>query len=93
MIKYSEKTIPALGEAARRLEKLDPMLIPKYGERMKYLIVKSNQKALKNRSFSIYEYLLKNVQIDWGYYAEKQLLPALERVLSSLISLKDWCPS
>ena len=69
------------------------MLVPKYGERMKYLVVKSSMKPLRNRSLSLFEYLMKNTQIDWQYYAEKQFLPPIERVLSSLVCLKDWCPS
>lgn len=39
LLKYNQKHCPAHGEAAKRLEAVDPMLIPKYGERMKYLIV------------------------------------------------------
>ena len=31
LIKYSEKSTPGHGDAAKRLEKIDPMLVPKYG--------------------------------------------------------------
>ena len=68
------------------------MLLPRYGERMKYFITKSNLKSLKSRSLSVFEYVMKNMSIDWQYYAEKQFLPPLARALTSLINLKDWVP-
>jgi DNA polymerase zeta len=40
MLKYSESSMPSHGHAARQLTRLDPNLIPKYGERMKYLVTK-----------------------------------------------------
>lgn len=30
-LKYSEKTMPAHGHAARRFEQIDPIMLPKYG--------------------------------------------------------------
>lgn len=31
MLKYSPKYLPAHAEAAKRLENIDPMMVPKYG--------------------------------------------------------------
>jgi DNA polymerase elongation subunit (family B) len=40
MLKYNEATMPSHGLAARTLGSYDINLAPKYGERMKYLVVK-----------------------------------------------------
>jgi hypothetical protein len=31
--------MPAHGHAARRFEEIDPMMLPKYGERVKYVVL------------------------------------------------------
>lgn len=40
LLKYTESSMPSHGHAARQLTNYDPNLIPKYGERMKYLVTK-----------------------------------------------------
>jgi DNA polymerase zeta len=40
LLKYNEATMPSHGHAARSLSSLDSNLMPKYGERMKYLVTK-----------------------------------------------------
>lgn len=87
-MKYGEKTCPAHGEAAKRLEKIDSMMMPKYGERMKYLVINGGLKPIKSRSIPMFEYLgNKGMSVDLNYYFRKQVLPPIQRVLSSLADL------
>lgn len=69
LLKYSQKHCPAHGEAAKKLEVIDPMLLPKYGERLKYLVIEGSD-AIKTRSISIFEYMLnkEKYHIDFNYY-------------------------
>jgi DNA polymerase zeta len=64
------------------------MMAPKYGERMKYFVINGGLTAIKNRSISVFEYLQnKNMSLDLEYYLRKQVVPPLQRVLSSLADL------
>lgn len=94
LIKYTDKTCPAHGHAAKRLSKIDPMFNAKYGERIKYFIINGGQKAIKNRAISVFEFLMnKNMSLDMDYYFRKQILPPIQRVLSSLADLNEWTAS
>lgn len=63
-------------------------MAPKYGERMKYFVINGGLTAIKNRSISVFEYLQnKNMSLDLEYYLRKQVVPPLQRVLSSLADL------
>lgn len=53
MLKYSPKYLPAHAEAAKRLENIDPMMVPKYGQRLKYVIVEGVG-PLKNRAIPLF---------------------------------------
>ena len=61
---------------------------------MKYVIVSGGLKALKNRSISVFEYMLSNkMNLDLDYYLKKQVIPPMQRVLSSLANLDEWSAS
>lgn len=65
------------------------MLVPKYGERMKYVIIQGGLKPIRYRSISIFEYAQnKKMKLDYEYYLNKQVIPPLQRVLSSLANLQ-----
>ena len=83
--------MPAHGEAAKRLEKIDPMLVPKYGERLKYVVVEG-MGAIKNRAIPLFEYMLRTdkYRLDFDYYYNHLFLPPLRRTLISLINLDEW---
>lgn len=53
-LKYSDKTMPAHGHAGRRFEIIDPMMLPKYGERMKYVVLEGYKTPLKERSIPLF---------------------------------------
>lgn len=94
LIKYSDRSCPGHGEAAKRLEKIDGMVMPKYGERMKYFVINGGITAIKNRSIAVFEYLLnKNMSLDFDYYLKKQVVPPLMRVFSSLVDINEWIAS
>lgn len=64
------------------------MLVPKYGERMKYFVINGGLKAIKHRSIAVFEYQLnKNMSLDLSYYFNKLVMPPIQRVLSSLADL------
>ncbi len=67
------------------------MLVPKYGERLKYLIIEGSD-ALKNRAIPLFEYMLnkEKYRLDYNYYYNKLFLPPLRRTLISLINLDEW---
>lgn len=48
--------MPAHGVAARQLEAYDPNMLPKYGERMKYLVTKGEDKKVKNNVTPLFLY-------------------------------------
>ena len=55
---------------------------------MKYFVINGGLTAIKNRSISVFEYLQnKNMSLDLEYYLRKQVVPPLQRVLSSLADL------
>jgi hypothetical protein len=39
--------MPAHGHAAKRFEEIDPIMLPKYGERVKYVVLESYKTAVK----------------------------------------------
>lgn len=56
--KYSEKTIPAHGIVAQKMGAADIMELPKYAERIKYLVVQGSQKAkVRDLVMSIPEFM------------------------------------
>ena len=91
MLKYKPKYLPAHAEAAKRLELIDPMILPKYGERLKFVIIRGSG-ALKTRAIPVFEYMLfkPRAKLDLDYYYNRQFLPALRRILISLVDLDEW---
>lgn len=56
---------------------------------MKYFVTRGGLKAIKNRSISVFEYSLKkNLELDYEYYLNKQVIPPLHRVFSSLVNIE-----
>jgi DNA polymerase elongation subunit (family B) len=67
------------------------MMVPKYGERLKYVIVQGTG-PIKNRAIPLFEYMLyKNrYRLDLDYYYSNLFLPPLRRALISLVNLDEW---
>lgn len=58
---------------------------------MKYFVIQGGLKAVRNRSISVFEFAMnKNMKLDFEYYLNKQVIPPLQRVLSSLVNFKEW---
>ncbi|MFH0836993.1 MAG: DNA polymerase domain-containing protein [Candidatus Aenigmatarchaeota archaeon] len=70
-------------ELARKLKKRDPMNPPKVGDRLEYVVIKGREILSKRVETPAYvkEY---NLPIDSEYYINNQLLPPIERIMSSL---------
>jgi len=67
------------------------MLVPRYGERLKYVVIDGSA-AIRNRAIPLFEYMLKKdkYQIDYNYYYSKLFLPPLRRALISLFNIDEW---
>jgi DNA polymerase elongation subunit (family B) len=89
MLKYSPKYLPAHAEAAKRLENIDPMMLPRYGERLKYVIVEGVG-PIKNRAVPLFEFMMRKYRLDLDYYYNHLFLPPLRRTLISLVNLDEW---
>lgn len=58
------------------------------------MIIAGGLKAIKHRSISVFEYMLSNrMNLDLEYYLKKQVIPPMQRVLSSLANLEEWVAS
>lgn len=58
---------------------------------MKYFVINGGLRPIRNRSISVFEYVKnRNMTLDLDYYFRKQVVPPLQRVLSSLADLNEW---
>ena len=82
---------PGYYVAKRQMEQ-DPMAEPLYGFRLQYLVVSSVPGSrLIDRVVSPEEYFEKNHRVCTRYYVEKQLVPALGRVLETMgVDVRSW---
>ncbi|EAX90713.1 DNA polymerase family B containing protein [Trichomonas vaginalis G3] len=77
---------------ARRQMSVDPMMEPLYGQRLQYIVVSSSPGSrLVDKVVSPEEYLERNMRVCTKYYVEKQLVPALGRVLETMgVDVSKW---
>lgn len=83
---------PPGAHVARRQMAIDPMAEPLYGQRLQYIVVSSVPGSrLVDRVVSPEEYLERGLRIGSKYYVEKQLVPALGRVLETMgVDVGQW---
>ena len=86
------KVKPPVAYVVEKQEKIGHMMKPLYGERIQYLVVSSLPKAkLIERVVSIQEFKKRKLRIGIRYYIERQIVPALGRVLETInIDINDW---
>jgi len=89
----SYKMEPPGAYVAKRLIMDDPRLEPLYGERLYYLVIASPPNSrLIDRVVSPQEFIDHKHRLGTKYYLEKQLIPALGRVMETMgININDWC--
>ena len=78
--------------AEKRASK-DKNNVPKYSERIPYLVIEnSTSKLLKDQIISPEDYFIKkDIRINAKYYIEKQILPVVQRFLEPLdVNVDDW---
>lgn len=76
----------------RRQMERDPRAAPLYGERIQYVVVSNVPGArLVDKVLSPQEYVSKKARINTRYYIERQIMPALGRVLETMgIDINKW---
>ena len=88
----SENDEPPSAVVARRRMSVDPRDRPLFGERIQFLVVASAPGArLIDRVVYPEEFLAGSFRIDTRYYIERQLVPALGRMLETIgIDINQW---
>lgn len=89
---YSGPTLPPSALVAEKALKRDPRAIPRYGERIPYIVVQGPPGArLMDCVMHPLEYVAKRPLIHVDYYITKQIIPALDRLLLLAgIDIKPW---
>ncbi|KAJ2841366.1 DNA polymerase zeta, partial [Coemansia brasiliensis] len=84
MHSYSSHALPAHAKVAADGMGLDPQAEPEYGERVPYVVVNNGPYArLVDRVVSPHTLLAQpQLRLDFQYYIDKQILPALDKLLS-----------
>ncbi|KAJ2455957.1 DNA polymerase zeta [Coemansia sp. RSA 2336] len=93
MHSYSGRMLPAHAKVAADGMELDPQAEPEYGERVPYVVVHNGPHArLADRVVSPHTLLAQpQLQLDLQYYIDKQILPALDRLLSLIgVDVQLW---
>ena len=87
-----KSTEPPGAIVARRMMKDDPMIKPLYGERFPYIVVASPPNSrLIDRVVSPQEFNDYSFRIGTKYYIERQILPALGRVMETMgVDITEW---
>ncbi|KAL4478783.1 hypothetical protein ABPG73_001998 [Tetrahymena malaccensis] len=91
--KYKEDRVPAHGIVGLKITEQDQLAKPKYGERVKYLVVQGEQKSkVKDLVVSVPEFFNKfNHQMNSLYYINRQINSSLGRLFSTFdVDIKDW---
>ncbi|KAJ2480659.1 DNA polymerase zeta [Coemansia sp. RSA 2131] len=89
---YSERTVPAHAKVAVDNMAHDPQAEPEYGERVPYVVISGPHTRLVDRVVSPRVLLAQpHLRLDFQYYIDKQVLPALDRVLSLVgVDVRSW---
>ncbi|KAJ2495941.1 DNA polymerase zeta [Coemansia sp. RSA 1972] len=90
---YSGSTVPAHAKVAVDSMAHDPQAEPEYGERVPYVVISSGPHTrLVDRVVSPRVLLAQpHLRLDFQYYIDKQVLPALDRVLSLVgVDVRSW---
>ncbi|KAJ2195574.1 DNA polymerase zeta [Coemansia sp. RSA 530] len=90
---YSGSTVPAHAKVAVDNMARDPQAEPEYGERVPYVVISSGPHTrLVDRVVSPRVLLAQpHLRLDFQYYIDKQVLPALDRVLSLVgVDVHSW---
>ncbi|OHT08034.1 DNA polymerase family B containing protein [Tritrichomonas foetus] len=91
---YKEKGEPPGAVVALRLKESDPMVEPLYGERFPFLVISAPPNSrLIDRVVAPQEYLdaSKSFRIGTRYYIERQIIPALGRVMETMgVDVTEW---
>ncbi|EAR97516.2 DNA polymerase type-B family protein (macronuclear) [Tetrahymena thermophila SB210] len=91
--KYKEDRVPAHGIVGLKITEQDQLAKPKYGERVKYLVVQGEQKSkVKDLVVSVPEFFNKfNHQMNSLYYINRQINSSIGRLFSTFdVDIKDW---
>ncbi|KAJ2001128.1 DNA polymerase zeta, partial [Coemansia thaxteri] len=90
---YSGRVLPAHAKVAADAMQRDPRAEPQYGERVPYVVVSSGPNARLTDQVVRPQLLLTRpeLRIDSRYYIDKQIVPALDRVLSLVgVDVRVW---
>ncbi|PIA14409.1 DNA/RNA polymerase [Coemansia reversa NRRL 1564] len=93
MHKYLGRTLPAHAKVAADGMMHDPQVEPEYGERVAYLVVNGNSRSRLIDQVVPPKALLAqpHLRLNFQYYIDKQLVPALDRVLSLVgVDVRTW---
>ncbi|KAJ2262074.1 DNA polymerase zeta [Coemansia sp. RSA 376] len=90
---YSGRTLPAHAKVAADDMQNDPRAEPQHGERVPYVVISSGRNARLVDQVIRPHQLLKRpeLRINSQYYVDKQVVPALDRVLSLVgVDVRTW---
>ncbi|KAJ2324931.1 DNA polymerase zeta, partial [Coemansia sp. RSA 2681] len=90
---YSGRTLPAHAKVAADAMESDPRAEPQYGERVPYVVINGGRNARLVDQVVRPHQLLKRpeLRINSQYYVDKQVVPALNRVLSLIgVDVRTW---
>ncbi|GAM22637.1 hypothetical protein SAMD00019534_058120 [Acytostelium subglobosum LB1] len=89
-------TLPAAAQLAMRIMEKDPRGEPRYGERVRYVVVYGTpQSRLCDLVISPSEFIAnKHLRINIIYYITKQIIPAMDRILKLVgVNIHQWYSS
>ncbi|KAJ2327756.1 DNA polymerase zeta, partial [Coemansia sp. RSA 2702] len=90
---YSGRMLPAHAKVAADGMGQDPQAEPEYGERVPYVVVSSSTRTrLVDRVISPRVLLAQShIMLDYQYYVDKQIAPALDRLFSLIgVDVRQW---
>ncbi|KAJ2310645.1 DNA polymerase zeta, partial [Coemansia sp. RSA 2705] len=90
---YSGRMLPAHAKVAADGMGQDPQAEPEYGERVPYVVVSSSTRTrLVDRVISPRVLLAQpHLMLDYQYYVDKQIAPALDRLFSLIgVDVRQW---
>ncbi|KAJ1898132.1 DNA polymerase zeta, partial [Kickxella alabastrina] len=90
---YSKSTLPAHAKVAADGIKADARAEPKFGERVPYVVVSKGRDSRLTDQVVRPQLLLRQpeLRLDYQYYIDRQIVPALDRVLSLVgVDVRMW---